>query len=53
MITEVEEVFDRCPSCGIFLEHFSGLNNIPEFFYCPDCMGWAYNEDGEKLGRLE
>ena len=44
---------NNCPNCGIPLYHFSGLGNIPDYFYCSVCMGWAYNEDGEKLGRLE
>jgi Zn-finger nucleic acid-binding protein len=41
-----------CPKCGHTLEHFSGLENIPEYDYCPVCMDWAYNEEGEKIAPL-
>lgn len=50
-----EEILDqhlRC-ECGHVLEHFSGLENIPEYLYCPVCNDWAYNEEGEKIARLE
>lgn len=42
-----------CPHCGRILEYFSGLEHIPEYLYCPNCMDWAYDiSDGEKLFRL-
>jgi hypothetical protein len=40
-----------CKICGKTMEHFNGLENIPEYWYCPDCPDHAYNEDGEIIGR--
>jgi len=45
--------FQYCPECGTQLEHFSGLEQIPEYFYCPKCMDKAYNLEGEVLFALE
>lgn len=45
--------FRLCPECGAELEHFSGLEHIPEYLYCPKCNDWAYNENGEKIAKLE
>jgi len=42
-----------CPECGTQLEYFSGLEQIPEYFYCPKCMDKAYNLEGEVLFGLE
>jgi len=59
---EVKEIMavkrNECP-CGEPLEYFSGLfiqpgiEYIPAYLYCPRCMAWAYDEDGERIGRLE
>lgn len=43
----------ECPNCGEPLEHFSGLESIPEYDFCPGCMDWAYSDDGRRLFRLE
>jgi hypothetical protein len=43
----------KCPECGTLLEHFGGLENIPEYYYCPKCNDKAYNEDEEVIARLE
>lgn len=40
-----------CPKCRMGLEHFSGLEMIPEHLFCPRCMDWAY-QDGKKLARF-
>jgi hypothetical protein len=43
----------RCPNCSCILEHFSGLNNIPAYDYCPKCNDIAYNpETGEMIAHL-
>lgn len=42
-----------CKKCGRKLEHFSGQAGVPEHYYCPKCMDWAYNEKGEKIAPLE
>lgn len=42
----------HCPKCGEKLAYFSGLEHIPDFFYCPKCNDQAYNEDGEEIARL-
>ena len=42
-----------CPNCGEELEHFSGLEHIPEYLYCPKCVDKAYNEDGDVIFLLE
>lgn len=47
------EAENKCPNCGTELEHFSGLERIPEYLYCPKCMDKAYGLDGEVLFRLE
>ena len=44
---------NECPRCGSPLEHFSGLENIPEFQYCPRCNDKAWNESGEWLFPIE
>ncbi len=53
---EIKEIMavkrNECP-CGEPLEHFSGLENIPEFLYCPLCMRKGYTLDGEVIVRLE
>lgn len=43
----------KCPKCGHELEWFSGLEGWPEFYFCPICNNWAYNENLEKIFRLE
>jgi len=43
----------KCPHCGTELEHFSGLEHIPEYYYCPKCLDKAYNENGEVIAELE
>ena len=50
-ILEVSKM--NCPNCNSNLEHFSGLEYIPEYYYCPKCIDVAYNEDGEKIADLE
>lgn len=53
---EVKEIMavkrNECP-CGEPLEYFSGLEHIPAHLFCPKCMTWAWNEDGERIARLE
>lgn len=41
----------ECPHCEEPLEHFSGIENVPEYDYCPRCMDWAY-QGNERLFRL-
>ena len=43
----------KCPTCEAELEHFSGLERIPEYFYCPYCNDKAYDYAGNILFRLE
>ena len=43
----------KCPKCQTKLEHFSELEHIPEYFYCPKCLDKAYNEDGKVIMELE
>ena len=38
-----------CLKCDTELQHFSGLEHIPEFFYCPECNDTAYDYDGDVL----
>ena len=50
---EQKEQF-KCPTCGIDLSYFSGLEGIPEHLFCPVCTDWAYDvSSGEKRFRLE
>lgn len=53
---EVKEIMavkrNECPKCATPLNHFSGLERIPEFLYCPNCNDWAYNDDGERWFEL-
>lgn len=42
----------ECPNCGEPLQHFSGLESVPEYDYCPCCVDWAYS-DQKQLFRLE
>ena len=42
-----------CPDCQTPLEHFSGLEHIPEYDYCPNCQNKAYDNNGEVIARLE
>ena len=53
---EVKEIMavkrNECP-CGEPLEYFSGLENIPEYLFCPKCNDKGYNFDGEVIVRLE
>jgi rubredoxin len=50
---EPEKLTDfTCPECGRALEYFSGLETLPEYWYCPECNDWAYTMEGEKLARL-
>lgn len=46
---------NECPHrrCGEPLEHFSGLENIPEFLYCPKCNDIGYDLDGCRVARIE
>ena len=39
-----------CLNCGKELEH---IEDYGEYYYCPDCLDYAYDEDGEAIGRLE
>lgn len=43
----------ECPRCKEPLNHFSGLELMPEFLYCPRCNDRGWNEDGEVIVRLE
>jgi Zn finger protein HypA/HybF involved in hydrogenase expression len=53
-LIETEEAVEiHCPKCGSILEHFSGLENIPEHLYCPICVDAMYDvATGEEIGRL-
>lgn len=42
-----------CSKCGKELEYFSGLEQIPEYLYCPECNDTAYNEQGEVIFLLD
>jgi rubredoxin len=43
-----------CPQCSCELEYFSGLEQIPEYLYCPVCNDTAYDVfTGLIIGRLE
>jgi hypothetical protein len=42
----------ECPHCNEPLEHFGGLEQIPEYYYCPKCMDWAYSDSGHRLFQL-
>lgn len=35
-----------CPKCGTMLNHFTGLELIPAYLYCPECQDIAYTEEG-------
>ena len=32
-----------CPKCGLKLQYFSGLEQIPEYLYCQECNDCAYD----------
>lgn len=34
-----------CPNCKHSLEYFSGLEQIPEYLYCPICNDRGYDEE--------
>ena len=53
MLAEMRIRRMECPHCLEPFEHFSGLENIPEYYYCPGCLDWAYSENGDRLFRLE
>ena len=38
--------------CGEILEHFSGLEQIPEYEYCPICNDIMYDDEGNVKGEL-
>lgn len=42
----------NCPNCDTPLLHFSGLEYVPEFYYCPKCSDKGYNEDMEVIMNL-
>jgi len=44
--------FDTCPECGATLVHFSGLESIQEYLYCPYCLDKGYDYTGNVLFRL-
>ena len=48
-----ERVRDKCPICGNALCYFSGLEQIPEFLYCPFCNDLAFDYNGNVLFNLE
>ena len=42
-----------CPECGETLEHFGGLDAMPESIYCPICNNVLYDmTTGVVVGRL-
>ena len=53
-LVELDQVVEiRCKKCGAILEHFSGLENIPEHLYCPICVDAMYDVvTGKEIGRL-
>lgn len=42
-----------CRKCGTPLNHFSGLEMIPEYDYCPQCEDFMYDTMGKVIGKLE
>jgi hypothetical protein len=52
MLAEERLARYECPNCCEPLEHFSGLENIPEYEFCPRCMDWAYDSEGHRLFQL-
>ena len=42
----------ECPKCGHQLQRTSGVEIIPDHWYCPECMDTAYNEDGQVIAQL-
>jgi len=40
-----------CPRCFTPLRYFSGVEELPAYDYCPNCMDWAYS-DGMRIARL-
>lgn len=53
LINKIQDTQDKsingdvveCPVCITPMLHFSGVEHIPEHFYCPYCMdtGWDYD----------
>ena len=42
-----------CPTCGQTLEHFGGLDAMPEGVVCPDCNDAIYDmTDGQVIAEL-
>jgi len=41
-----------CRKCDTPLNHFSGLEHIPEYLYCPECNDTAYDENLNVIARL-
>jgi ssDNA-binding Zn-finger/Zn-ribbon topoisomerase 1 len=41
-VAERRLAHNECPKCGEPLNHFSGLEDIPAYDYCPKCLDWAY-----------
>lgn len=39
--------------CGAILCYFSGIEQIPEYLYCPNCNDKAFDFDGNVLFDLE
>jgi hypothetical protein len=42
----------ECPYCEEPLLHYSGLEGIPEYDYCPNCVNYGY-QDGQVILTLE
>ena len=42
-----------CPECGRSMNHFAGLESLPDGFYCPYCLNglWGQDADGELYSK--
>ena len=56
LLAGTQEAYQRehpvCPKCGAELEHFSGLEFIPAYLYCPQCNDRAFDLEGNYLARI-
>lgn len=53
MLQEIRLARGECPHCSEPLEHFSGLEMIPEHYYCPRCMDRGYDEHGQEILKYD
>jgi len=48
-----QEIGLTCPKCKTKLDRCSGVEKMPNCWSCPVCKDIAYDEDGQKIGKLE